>query len=51
MWFDVSAPREQAVDGYRDYVASFINILDDQIDTLVRRDSVAVGCAPKRSCN
>ena len=38
MPFDVFGLREQVVGEYRDYVTSFINILDDQIDSFVKKE-------------
>jgi len=38
MPFDVFALREQVVGEYRDYITSFINILDDRIDSFVQQE-------------
>ena len=38
MSFDVFGLREEVVGEYRDYVTSFINILDDQIDSFVKKE-------------
>ncbi len=38
MPFDVFPLRDQVVGEYRDYVTSFINILDDQIDAFVQKE-------------
>ncbi len=52
MLFDVFPLWKQVVGEYRDYIASFVNIVDDQIDAFVKKELDEGGrFGPKLSFN